>query len=72
MFTWVDEQKGSVFRETFQRQFEVFHKFFIVPISIKNNTGGLSADNLLIGYEHSLELHNVNFKKEIELKNDDP
>lgn len=71
-FTWVDEQKGSTFRETFHKQFKAFHKFFIVPVSMKNSTGGFSADNLLIGYEHSLELHNVNFKKGVELKEDNP
>ena len=71
-FTWVDEQNGSTFRETFQKQFAVFHSFRIIPVSMKNDSGGFTMDNLMIGHEHSLELHNVSFKKGIEIKDDDP
>ena len=70
-FTWMNEFKGSYNREFFKNTVEQKKRFLIVPVSKKDSTKDLSEVNLNIGLDYALELHNVIFKRGVDIDDND-
>lgn len=70
-FIWMNEVNGNNNRVMFRNIVEKIHHFLIVPVSLKDPAKGFKQDNLHIGFEYALDLHNVNFKKGTDLDEKD-
>lgn len=67
----MNEVNGNNNRVMFRNIVEKIHHFLIVPVSLKDPAKGFKQDNLHIGFEYALDLHNVNFKKGTDLDEKD-
>lgn len=68
----MDECNGDKFRKTFEQQVKKQKSFSIVPVSMIDETKGVTQKKLRIGREFALELHNVDFKCGNSIKENDP
>lgn len=71
-YKWVDELKGSTFRDTFRMLVNNNPEYKIIPVGMKDERKGYSEENLIIGYDYAITLHGVKFKRGIDIDENDP
>jgi hypothetical protein len=67
----MDELNGTNNRDFFKYFYDKFGEFSIMPVAKKNRMQEPTEDNLILGFEYSVDLHTVKFVKGIEVKEDD-
>jgi hypothetical protein len=70
-YQWMDELNGTNNRDFFKYFYDKFGEFSIMPVAKKNRMQEPTEDNLILGFEYSVDLHTVKFVKGIEVKEDD-
>lgn len=70
-YHWMDEPNGSHKRDYFKQSYNSHKSFSLIPVTLKNHNMPITEQNLIMGFEYEIKMHNIKFIRGTDIKNDD-
>lgn len=70
-YQWMDELNGSRNRDSFQHLTSDGSGYLMMPIGIKDEKKSIEESNLIIDFDYAVKMKNVEFKKAVEIEDND-
>lgn len=70
-YQWMDELKGSTYRDMFKEITDSSKLYLLMPIGVKNINKPIVEENLIINFDYSVKLSDVSFVNGIDVDEND-